>query len=114
VSKISATYDAADGSRARWSTPPNRRCSKLHLLEETCLPLRPGVLDTHATISRATRTSVGSFARTISWSFRIGNDGYNFLPGLCTKDTEATDGLGLPGHHGCGNSKISATVGYLG
>lgn len=85
-------------------------------LSRTGIPPQPKVLtlDTHATISRATRTSAGSFARTISWSFRIGNDRYYPLASLCTKDTEATDGLGLPGHHGCGNSKISATVEYLG
>lgn len=85
-------------------------------LSRTGTPPPPKVLtlDTHATISGATRTSAGSFVRKISWSFRIGNDGFNTHFNLCTKDTEATDGLGLPGHHGCGASRISATVEYLG
>lgn len=71
-------------------------------------------LDTHAAISRPVRTSAGSFAVTISWSFRIGNDGFNTALNFCNKDTESTDGLGLPGHHSCGANRVSATIEYLG
>jgi hypothetical protein len=77
-------------------------------------PPRFLTLDTHAAISRSVRVSAGSFAVTISWSFRIGNDGFFFNFNFCNKDTEATDGLGLPGHHGCGDNRISAAVEYLG
>ena len=77
-------------------------------------PPRVLTLDTHATISPSTRTGARTFVRTISWSFRIGNDGFFFNFNFCSRDTEATDGLGLPGHHGCGAPRISATVGYLG
>jgi hypothetical protein len=85
-------------------------------LSSRTTPPQPKVLtlDTHAKVSGATRTNSTSFTRSISWSFRINNDGYNFLFSLCTKDTEAKDGLGLPGHHGCGDSRVSATVEYLG
>lgn len=36
---------------------------------------------------------------------------------ICTKDTESTDGLGLPGRHGCGGRSISYAAiqkGYIG
>jgi len=32
----------------------------------------------------------------------------------CTKADEGADGLGLPGHHGCGNKRINATAIYVG
>jgi hypothetical protein len=85
-------------------------------LSPTMVPPPPKflTLDTHATISRPVRVSAGSFAVTISWSFRIGNDGFNFNDNFCNRDTESTDGLGLPGHHSCGASRISATIEYLG
>jgi len=86
-------------------------------LSATTVPPPPKflTLDTHATISRPTRTGAGSFVVTISWSFRIGNNGYFFLINFCNKDTEAVDGLGLPGHHGCGAHRISSNQNiYLG
>lgn len=33
---------------------------------------------------------------------------------ICVKDTEPTDGLGLPGHHGCGDPSINPTRHYAG
>lgn len=42
---------------------------------------------------------------------------YYFLWDICTKDTEARDGLGLPGHHHCGGRSIPYSAiqqGYLG
>jgi hypothetical protein len=58
--------------------------------------------------------AAGIYRYTFSFSFRIGNDGcaWNWL--ACVKDTESKDGLGLPGQHGCGARKVSATVDYLG
>jgi serine/threonine-protein kinase len=32
----------------------------------------------------------------------------------CSKDTEATDGIGLPGSHGCGSARIPASAPYIG
>jgi len=49
-----------------------------------------------------------------TWSFRIGNNGYNFLQHICTKDTESKDGIGLPGHHHCGTRSFSTKTVYLG
>ena len=85
-------------------------------LSPTTTPPPPRVLtlDTHATISRSTQTGARTFVVTIGWSFRIGRDGFNFNFNFCNKDTEARDGLGLPGHHGCGNPRVSASAAYLG
>jgi hypothetical protein len=34
---------------------------------------------------------------------------------ICTKDTEARDGLGLPGHHHCGDRSVRYSAqGYIG
>jgi hypothetical protein len=71
-------------------------------------------LDTKAKVSKARFISSAEFERTISLSFRIGNDGYHFAWYSCSKDTESKDGLNLPGHHGCGIKKVRSNVNYLG
>ncbi len=71
-------------------------------------------LDTHAKVTKVGRLSATRFRWRITWSFRIGNHSYNFLPGVCTKDTEAKDGIGLPGHHHCGDKIIKTKTVYLG
>lgn len=55
------------------------------------------------------------FVITLRYRFRIGqHDGYTWRVNFCTRDTEAKDGLGLRGHHGCGNKRIRARTAYLG
>ena len=55
------------------------------------------------------------YAVTIKFTFRIGNRGYFYEFNACQPDTEAKDGLNLPGHHGCGTLKeISSKRPYLG
>jgi hypothetical protein len=39
---------------------------------------------------------------------------FHFSETYCWKDTESRDGVGLPGHHHCGNARISASDRYLG
>jgi hypothetical protein len=39
--------------------------------------------------------------------FAIGPDRYSFRFAACTPDTEAQDGLGLPGRHGCGAKTLT-------
>jgi hypothetical protein len=66
-------------------------------------------------VSSPTKVSAGEYAVTIKFTFRIGNRGYfySFFP--CQRDTEAKDGLNLPGHHGCGTLKeIGSKRRYLG
>jgi hypothetical protein len=71
-------------------------------------------LDPKAKISKVKKISSTEFERTISWSFRIGNDGYFPIGNFCSKDTESKDGINLPGHHSCGVKKVRSTVAYLG
>lgn len=51
----------------------------------------------------------------VRYSFSIGPvEGYQWKINYCTPDTETRDGIGLPGHHGCGNQVVSAALPYLG
>jgi hypothetical protein len=77
-------------------------------------PPRVLYLDRSATVSKARRISSTEFERTIRFSFRIGNHAYYYLVDFCSKDTEAKDGMNLPGSHSCGVKKIRSTIGYLG
>jgi hypothetical protein len=69
----------------------------------------------HPKVSAVRKVSATEFTLAISVSFRIGSKGYYWSLGACTKDTEKTDGLNLPGGHGCGTAKvISRKRVYLG
>jgi len=68
----------------------------------------------HGRIISVKKLNSQQYMATMTFSFRIGNAGYSFVLTACQKDTEATDGLNLPGHHGCGNRFISSKVPYLG
>jgi Protein kinase domain len=65
------------------------------------------VIDTH-------RISATEFGLTITFSFRIGNHAYSWNWNACSQDTEAENGMGLPGHHGCGSSRFLASAEYAG
>jgi hypothetical protein len=71
-------------------------------------------LDAKATVTPPRQVSRNSYKLTISFSFRIGHDRYNWEWNACTQDSESSDGVGLPRHHGCGDHKVSATASYLG
>jgi hypothetical protein len=71
-------------------------------------------LDKRATASSPKKVNSGEFYRTFSYSFRLRHSNPNPVPVECVKDTESTDGLGLPGHHGCGTKRIRTTIHYLG
>jgi hypothetical protein len=66
----------------------------------------------HVTASH--RISADEFGETVTFSFRIGNDAYYWDWNTCSRDTEAADGIGLPGHHGCGDERILDSATYLG
>ncbi len=72
------------------------------------------LLDKKAKISKPTRVSPTEFKITLSWSFRINNDGYSFVWAFCSKDSEAKDGINLPGSHGCGKAKLPTSISYIG
>jgi hypothetical protein len=67
-----------------------------------------------ATSTKPRETHAYQFEVTTHFTFKIGGDAYRWRVDFCTKDTESKDGLGLPGHHGCGNSSIPAVSPYLG
>jgi hypothetical protein len=69
---------------------------------------------TTATISKASKVSATEFEHTISFSVRVNGEAAAWEFAWCTKDTEAKDGINLPGHHGCGDKKINAKIIYLG
>ena len=66
----------------------------------------------HVTASR--RISADEFSETVTFSFRIGTDAYDWSSSTCIQDTEAADGVGLPGHHGCGDARVLDSATYLG
>jgi hypothetical protein len=68
-----------------------------------------------ATASRPQRKHLYEFVITLRYRFRIGrHDAFTWRVNFCTRDSEGQDGLGLPGHHGCGNKRISTRTSYLG
>ncbi len=69
-------------------------------------------LDTSAKVSRARKINAGEFAVTFTFITASSNP-YWWAEG-CIKDSESRDGLGLPGHHGCGGKKLNTTATYIG
>jgi hypothetical protein len=68
----------------------------------------------HASVSKPKELAAGKFTFNISYSFTIGSHSYYWRWVSCTKDQEATDGLGLPGTHSCGDKRLKLTFNYLG
>ena len=69
----------------------------------------------HPSLTAAHRTSADKFETTVTFSFAVGANSSESIAWLfCMKDTLSKDGIGLPGHHGCGSSRIRRTVNYLG
>ena len=71
-------------------------------------------LDRHARASKARRARADEFLVTLRFTFNIRGDSYRLAMNYCTKDSLAADGLGLPGHHFCGNRRIKLNARYLG
>jgi hypothetical protein len=71
-------------------------------------------MDRHARASKARRARANEFLVTLKYTFNIGSSSYRLAVSYCTRDSLAADGLGLPGHHGCGDKRIKLHAGYLG
>jgi hypothetical protein len=71
-------------------------------------------LHARVTISKPATLAPGEFTRRVSWSFYTGVNAYAFVWATCSKDTESTDGLGLPRHHACGVKVINTRAEYIG
>jgi hypothetical protein len=67
-----------------------------------------------ATISPPKFVSADEYQQTVSLVFDVGVDSARWELDTCVRDTVSADGLGLPGHHHCGDPSISASLGYLG
>lgn len=70
--------------------------------------------DHRATASRPRKLHADEFLVVLRFRFGIGARSYRLAMGYCTRDTEKADGLGLPGHHGCGDKRVRLHSGYLG
>jgi hypothetical protein len=80
-------------------------------------PAAPSVMNLGAgngQVSAAQRVSSTEYDITVTFSFDIGSDAYNFRWRTCDKASEAQDGVGLPGNHGCGAPTATAGQRYLG
>ncbi len=67
----------------------------------------------HGVVLGKQATGTDEFTETVSLTFTIGNDALDWALRTCFKDTEAADGLGLPGSHGCGGQRVPSSGGYL-
>lgn len=69
----------------------------------------------HASVTSARQISAGAYQFTLTFTFTIGNNAYRWEWIGCTRDTVSTDGLGLPGYHNCGASRVPGSgFHYLG
>jgi hypothetical protein len=68
------------------------------------------------TIGHPQRTGSNSFTVSISYHYNRGTEASEAVWWACAPDTEAQDGLGLPGSHGCGaqTTVTLASTSYLG
>jgi hypothetical protein len=71
-------------------------------------------LSTTATASKVKKVNGREFVHTFTYYIPLRNGGASWSVLACVKDTERTDGLGLPGHHGCGDKHVSTKTIYLG
>jgi hypothetical protein len=69
-------------------------------------------LDTQATISTPRRVADNEYEVNVSFSYN-GNQVAAPTASLCTEQTEAQDGIGLPGPSACGSASIPETASYI-
>jgi serine/threonine-protein kinase len=67
-----------------------------------------------ARVSATRRVSGDEYSDTLTLTFSDGSGYYNWQAVTCSKDAEAADGIGLPGHHGCGDGRVPYPYNYLG
>jgi hypothetical protein len=68
----------------------------------------------HPKVGPPQRISATEYGVTIAYLFAVIPGSYSFRFKACAPDTEAGDGLGLPGRHGCGAKAVTVPGGYLG
>lgn len=74
------------------------------------------VLTKNGSTTRARKISSTEYEVTITIRFvtKLKHPARDIFGESCTKDTESKDGMGLPGHHGCGAKKITSKQIYVG
>ncbi len=75
---------------------------------------RAGPAGSRTAAHGSSSTAHDSVHFTVQYGFVLGTGGYQWKLNYCTRDSESLDGLGLPGHHGCGDATVSASAPYLG
>jgi serine/threonine protein kinase len=68
----------------------------------------------HSHVVGMDQISADQFSVTVTFTYTTGNENADLAWGVCDKDTVAIDGIGLPGHHGCGDQRVPYPTGYLG
>jgi len=79
-------------------------------------PLTSLPLATDGTITKLQRIADNAYEISISFTYNVGNvplGSANVGFGFCTEQTEAADGIGLPGPSACGASSIPVGAYYL-
>jgi hypothetical protein len=73
-------------------------------------------LDRSASAKKAHKLSSGEFevAATVPFNSTLAHPQDYALWTFCLKDAESRDGIGLPGHHGCGAAKVKTLAAYVG
>jgi hypothetical protein len=139
VSGVATVYVSAGGRNSAASTQCSRTSCTFSFRDFTLLPasaLRHEIgkhwylylaivrgrhlpktftLSTTARASKARKVNSSEYVQTFTYHVPLQ---YGLRTGwyvqACTKDTESKDGMGLPGHHSCGNKHFSASLIYLG
>jgi hypothetical protein len=90
--------------------------SGLNLSKSKKIPAAPKLLTLGAEHGHAsgTQQNATGFFTVVTFSFTADHESYNWAYAVCIKDSVTTDGIGLPGHHGCGGQHIPYPTGYLG
>ena len=86
-------------------------------LSPSAIPAPPASMQLGAgdpSLTAPQRISADEYEQSITFTFQAGNDAWHAAFNICTKDTEAEDGIGLPGHHGCGDPQVPYPSEYLG
>jgi serine/threonine-protein kinase len=66
-----------------------------------------------ATVVGTQQESANEFAITVTFTYTVGTDKWQAAFAVCLNDTVTADGIGLPGHHGCGDKQVPYPSVYL-
>jgi hypothetical protein len=86
-------------------------------LAPSAIPATPALMQLGAGdpgVTAPQRISADEYQQSVTFTFQAGNDAWHASFNVCTRDTEAEDGFGLPGHHSCGDPQVPSSSTYLG